>query len=245
MGCTNKLKEWRDIDPTMRIYFSFFLVLALFFFQPRPLCAESARVFKTASLDSLRSKPELQYKEAPSVLSSLFSDLIQWALAKLAPYLATKTTLLIFKIIGYLLALLAVAMIIRYILIGDGSALFGKKDENILLSNSIDSDDIYAIDLIKILRECEQDGRYREAVRARYLITLKTLADRGDIQWRKGKTNDDYLYELRQRDNLQHEFVELTRKFEFIWYGGEEINQNMYKELNVRFAGFLSEDVDV
>jgi len=245
VGCKNKSKEWGDIDPAMRIYFPFFLVLSLFFFQPRPLCAESIRVFKTSSLDSLQSDPELQYKEAPSVLSSLFSDLVQWALAKLAPYLATKTTLLIFKIIGYLLALLAVATIVRYILIGEGSALFGKKDENILLRNSIDSDDIYAIDLLKILRECEQNGRHREAVRARYLITLKTLADRGDIQWRKGKTNYDYLYELKQRENLQREFAELTRKFEFIWYGGEEINENLYKKIDARFADFLSEDVYV
>jgi len=219
------------------------ILLLFIFFLHAGAAPQSARSFKKTTLDSLRQDPALQYEETPGFMESLFSDLMAWMAQKLTPYMTTKTALLWIRIAGYLMALLALAVIIYYFVKGDRSTLFGKQESITQPTSAIGSDDIYSLDLQKLLQEAVQDGQFREAVRLLYLIGLKSLADRGEVQWRKGKTNHDYLYDLRNRKKLYTTFRELTRSYEFIWYGHTEIGPDTFKELKARFAAIIPESV--
>ncbi len=219
------------------------IVLLFILFLYAGAAPQPARSFKKTMLDSLKQDPALQYKEAPGLLESIFSDLMAWLAQKLAPYMTSKTARLWIRIAGYLAALLTIGVIIYYFVKGDKSALFGKQESVPQAAASISSDDIYNLDLQELLQDAVQDGRLRDAVRLLYLIGLKSLADRGDLKWRKGKTNHDYLNDLRDKENLYTTFRELTRSYEFIWYGRTEIEADTFEQLKERFTAIIPETV--
>ena len=71
---------------------------------------------------------------------------------------------------------------------------------------------------------------YRLGVRLVFLYALKTLSDKGLIQWDQGKTNHDYLNELRVTE-LQKGFNELNFYFEYAWYGNFNITPNVFSHV--------------
>jgi len=82
-----------------------------------------------------------------------------------------------------------------------------------------------------------KDGQYRLAIRCLYLSLLVTLHDRSMIGYDPNLTNQEYELELRR--NLRSlgvegsagvlaSFGELTRQFEFVWYGEYEADAERY-----------------
>ena len=70
-----------------------------------------------------------------------------------------------------------------------------------------------------------------------FLFALKKLADAHLIKWIPGKTNDEYLFELRQhasRSNLQ----DLRYYFEYSWYGHFEVTEQTYQHIKDVFREF-------
>jgi hypothetical protein len=68
-------------------------------------------------------------------------------------------------------------------------------------------------------RELAAAGRYREAVRAWYHAVLVTLYKTGILQFRKGRTNWEYISTLPPSSSWRPALVEMTRHFEREWYG--------------------------
>nr|WP_262905325.1 DUF4129 domain-containing protein [Hymenobacter nitidus] len=80
------------------------------------------------------------------------------------------------------------------------------------------AEDIHSLDFNTLLAQAEAAGNYRLAVRLGYLAVLKQLTDHGLIRWQPEKTNHDYLRELTA-GSLRPAFQEITRQFEYVWYG--------------------------
>lgn len=68
------------------------------------------------------------------------------------------------------------------------------------------------------IEKAQLQGNWRLAVRLRYLQGLHLLAQKGHVDIQLGKTNVDYLYEIREPQAKSH-FAKLARLFDFIWYG--------------------------
>lgn len=68
-------------------------------------------------------------------------------------------------------------------------------------------------------RELETQGRLREAIRAWYHAVLVALYRRGLLQYRKGRTNWEYVAALSPTLAWRPRFIALTRVFESEWYG--------------------------
>ena len=68
-------------------------------------------------------------------------------------------------------------------------------------------------------RKLAASGQYRESIRAWYHAVLVTLYRTGTLHYRKGRTNWEYCYALSPSVTWRPEFMELTRRFEFEWYG--------------------------
>jgi len=72
-------------------------------------------------------------------------------------------------------------------------------------------------------REFEQDGRYRDAIRALYLATLSHLSERGRLRLARHKSNRDYRRELARREGrdapVLAAFTGCLSIFERTWYG--------------------------
>jgi hypothetical protein len=93
------------------------------------------------------------------------------------------------------------------------------------------------------LKEDELDGlarsgEFREVIRLYYLRTIRMMAEKGLIQWKKEKTNHDYVEELED-PVLAKEFRNLTYLFEHFWYGSFPLTRPTYDRILPSFQKLL------
>jgi hypothetical protein len=99
---------------------------------------------------------------------------------------------------------------------------------------------LHESDLERFLREAIEKKEYRLAVRIYYLMAIKELSERNWISWKKDKTNNQYLFEMSQRPNFTL-FREITRLFEYTWYGDMTVGEMQFHAIDPRFRQFLNE----
>lgn len=99
------------------------------------------------------------------------------------------------------------------------------------------TDDIFSLHYDKDIAAAEEAGNYRLAVRLWYLRTLKELAERGLIDYRHGRTNQDYVSQLGNRSGYR-DFFRLTRNFEYTWYGQFPLSGAAYDMMRDDFVMF-------
>ena len=78
---------------------------------------------------------------------------------------------------------------------------------------------------------------YRLAIRLMFLRTLKTLAGKGVIQYAQDKTNLDYLLQLHPTA-FYPAFFQLTRAYEYSWYGKLAISEEGFQRIQHAFHQF-------
>ncbi|NBD08613.1 DUF4129 domain-containing protein [Corallococcus silvisoli] len=83
-------------------------------------------------------------------------------------------------------------------------------------------------------------GQYREAVRNLYLALLSRLHRDGAIHYDETLSNWDYLRAFRGRPEVKAPFRELTRRFDFAWYGNEPVGSTGYTEFRAITAPLLA-----
>ena len=91
----------------------------------------------------------------------------------------------------------------------------------------MEEENIHEIDFDKDIKDAEQDGDYRRAIRLLFLKVLKNLSDAELIYWDSNKTNYQYLYELKGT-NIYSQFVKCVNVFDVVWYGEWKIDQSYY-----------------
>lgn len=92
-------------------------------------------------------------------------------------------------------------------------------------------------DMDHLLSTAEQNGDFREAVRLQYLSLLYYLRDRNLIEYRPEWTNTNYLSMFRKHAQYPA-FHQLTRIYEYVWYGGFDTDQEKYELIRGEFAKF-------
>lgn len=98
------------------------------------------------------------------------------------------------------------------------------EEENIIKNKNIDL----------LIQEALDSQNYRLAVRYYYLLILKLLGEKEFIDWEPHKTNSDYLYEI-EKPALKTPFAEITRSYDYIWYGDFTIDEIKYKKVAIAF----------
>ncbi len=88
-----------------------------------------------------------------------------------------------------------------------------------------------------LIAGAENNNEFSQATRYLFLKTLKNLSDKGLINFTADKTNKEYLAEMQQH-TYYNEFRELTREYEYIWYGQFSIDINEYRKLKEDFHFF-------
>ena len=131
-----------------------------------------------------------------------------------------------FKLILLSIAAIGLALLIANMIGMEGfkrrprSRKIQTKVSEITLENV--EENIHESDLDRFIREALQQDNYALAVRLYYLAIIKELSLNRWIKWKKNKTNRDYIRELRNT-NLHSGFREITRMFERVWYGDNEL----------------------
>lgn len=88
--------------------------------------------------------------------------------------------------------------------------------------------------LKSLAEEALKSQDFRLALRYRYLLVLQALIHRKLIVWKSSKTNYDYQKELRETQFLAP-FTEVTRIYNFVWYGHFDLDEKTYGELEGAF----------
>lgn len=143
-------------------------------------------------------------------------------------------------IIKYLLIALGCAAVIFAVIKFSGmnaELIFNKKSASAEVPYSETIENIHEISFSEEIDKAVNTQNYRLAVRLLYLNCLKRLSDSGNINWQLNKTNSAYINELK--DNQQRQkFSDLTRKFEYAWYGGFPIDHAIFSSINKAFHEF-------
>jgi hypothetical protein len=82
------------------------------------------------------------------------------------------------------------------------------------------------------------ENNYRLAVRYMYLQLLQRLAAAGAIEFAVDKTNAEYLGEITGKP-YKAEVAELTRYYDYVWYGEFVIDAAAYSKLAGRFKDIV------
>lgn len=146
-----------------------------------------------------------------------------------------------FEVLVWILIIGAVVLVLYQLVQVRFGKLWKKKSDEAVVAITKEGDeieDIRNVEFDDAVQKAIAEKRYRVAVRLLYLRSLRQLQDRSMINWRREKTNRDYLYELSDQ-GLRPIFSDLTFIFEYIWYGEFPVDQ---KHFETAHAGFLEFD---
>jgi hypothetical protein len=205
--------------------------------QPKP----KARIFDEKKLAEYRQKDAFRYdRKAPPRGLTWWQQFWQWLDEWLGSTLNTpqKRTIWQWILIGF--STLMVFYLLLRLLKADVSAWLTGTAQISNLQLATLGEDIHDINFDKSIEEAIRQKQFRQAVRLYYLKTLKKLSDKKLIEWEKDKTNRDYTFELRQTQ-LLNPFQNLTRIFEYIYYGDFQISSQEFVEAQNSFATFYNE----
>ena len=183
-------------------------------------------------LAALARRPEFRYVE-PEIKSSSDSSWTRFwreLLRRVMKLFSGPTYESKGRYVVYALFAAAFVYVVLRLLRLDVTGLFGRRNRAVPLPYEILSEDIHRIDFTGELARAEEAGNYRLAVRLGYLLTLRHLTERNLIRWQPDKTNHDYLRELAGSP-WGPGFQDLTRQFEYVWYGERPLSAAQYPAL--------------
>ena len=202
--------------------------------------AVESRAVPSDGLDRFLNDPAYHYDRVETRGPSLLEAFFRWLDRVLFQPIGDNTTPLFWRILWSSLAVLLIAWLVTRLLRADGSGLFRRRDADLDAPEGailLDTEDIEAVDLDALLERALAAQRYRDAARFLYLLALQALTARGLIDWQKNKTNREYLRELRRapRTDLHRPFADVTRLFEWIWYGEAAVDAARFAAVRARF----------
>ena len=200
---------------------------------PRPRNADDAR------LRELRGQREFQYTE-PATRAEQSAWSLFWARVwqTVVEWLNSRSYSHFWRWVFYALFLGAGVFVVLKLLQIDFTALLGRSPRRMPLAYDTAAENIHEVDFTTRLAEAEAAGNWRLAVRLGYLQLLKTLSDSALINWQPDKTNHAYLSELPLAGTLQVDFREITRQFEFVWYGELALSGPLYERVRAGQRAF-------
>ena len=194
------------------------------------------RSFNNNALKELKNNKDFQYNKSVEPHQSLWDKFWDWIWYKVRQLLSTKggrTT------VWSLLIILAIAVITFFVIRITGmdrNSLFGRSSKG-LQKYTLSHQDIHLISFEDEIEEAMSNGNFRLATRLQYLQALKTLSDKGYINWQINKTNTDYLAETSDKP-FNDMFTILTFNFEYIWYGEKQVNKEQFLAIRSEFQQF-------
>ena len=202
----------------------------------------TVRYFDAKALAEYKADSDFQYgRVVDNAMPSWWLDFWRWVWSlfedvKLDPSQGIKW----YHIGKWILITLCAAVIVFTIfkILGmDLRNIFSRKPKALDLPYSEMLENIHEISFDDELEKAIAAKNYRLAVRLLYLKCLKGLNDAGRIKWEIDKTNLQYINEMRNTEQKQL-FRVLTTQFEFVWYGGFDVNEKSFSKINESFRNF-------
>ncbi len=187
--------------------------------------------------EKLFSDPELQHNQETVKDINWFDRFIDWFSRNLFGDASYETRDTIINIILWVLSLAGLGVIIWLATRTEFvSFLRGKRLESEFSFTDME-EDIKGINFEERITKAYNEKNYRLAIRWCYLKQLNNLNNAGLISWQSHKTNIDYGKELA-KTNFKAGFVDLSRVYDFVWYGQYLVTEQDYLKLKQKFTDF-------
>lgn len=209
------------------------------------------REFDAQKLEELRNNPDYDYERRGG--QSLWDRFLDWLRRLFSnveddpePVRVQRNSvgmagMSIFAqaILWVLIAAIAAFLIFQLLKV-DFRKLIRKKSDDGNVEYEVKDDVLEKLPFQELIDDAVARGQYRMAVRFHYLRCLKYLQEKEYIVWKYEKTNSEYLSELGQT-TLRKPFSDLTRLYEYIWYGEFGIEKGEYQNSRESFLNFEAE----
>ncbi len=206
--------------------------------KQRAIIPDTSRViqkeFSSQQIESLKADPDLNYADPPTVGETLWDRFLQWLGEFISSLFRNTTFQGVGKTILYGLGLVLLIYIIMTILKVNPMTLF-LKGADAGNATQVLHENIHEMDFEKLIQEATSKNDFRIATRLVFLYALKILSDNHLIDWNAGKTNYEYVQEIKQAD-VKDGFANLSTYFEYAWYGNFKVTPEIFNNMRSDFG---------
>ncbi len=193
----------------------------------------TARSFNPETVKSLKADPDLNYQVPPTAAENLFARFWSWVNQMIEGFFSSMRGTNIGTLLLYGLGLvLLVAIVLMILKVNAFKVLYFGQD---VQKYQLFDEDIHEMDFDRLIQQAIDGSDYRRGIRLIFLYALRLLSDRQLITWNTGKTNHEYVRELRQ-SALKDGFNDLSYYFDYAWYGNFVINQQLFQQAYRTFS---------
>ena len=194
-----------------------------------------ARAFDGEKLNDLKNDPSLHYEQAPTVAESLWDRFWNWIGSFFDSLINNAVTTDWRRVFSYLAGLAVFIIVVMLILKIDAFKVFYSGQGATPVQYSVFDENIHELDFEKEIDSALQAKDYRRGVRLLFLYALKLLADKNHILWEQGKTNHEYVAEVRE-ETLRSWLNQLSYYFDYAWYGNFTVSRDLFDKVNEIFS---------
>jgi hypothetical protein len=194
-----------------------------------------ARLFPEESVRQLREDESLDYREPPTVAESLWDRFLRYIGELISDMINSATETSWGQLFSYFLGVVLLVVIILLILRVDAFKVLYSASNAPTTKYNVFDENIHEMDFDREIEAAVNLKDYRRAVRLLFLHALKLLSDRNHISWEQGKTNHDYVAEVRE-ETLRKWLHQLSFYFDYAWYGNFVISKQMFEKVNNIFS---------
>ncbi len=188
------------------------------------------------TLNNFRNNKEFNYHQKEVSPPSIFGLILEWLFKMLRKLFGNRYSSYSSFLIYLTLGLVFIYLILKIIQSRPENLFYTNKNQRIDPYDGI-IEDLHTIDFDAKIKNAAGRHDYRAAIRWQYLKSLSYLSSRGLIHWKSDKTNDDYLHELQEQSILSS-FREITKLFEYSWYGNFLVSESFYMRSRTLFLEF-------
>ena len=199
--------------------------------------------FDAKALEKYKSDKDFDYSESqvakdPTLIERLFNWLSRQLLRFLEWIFGVRYAkgILgnILQAIPYIIVGVLLFLLIKFFLKVNSNSIVSNASNKPIVSITEDEALIKHKDLLKLINQAIDQKNYRLAIRFYYLNIIKQLEDNELIIWEQQKTNEDYIQEI-SKENIKASFKDLTRLYDFVWYGNFEIDESKFVKVAANF----------
>jgi len=194
-----------------------------------------ARTFSLSDVERLKADPEFNYEQPPTIAESLWDrlkKLFVWFFENLFDKAVTTD---LGQLIMYTIAAVLIIVGIMALLKVNALKVFYSGADQPRQAYQVFHENIHEMNFEKLIQEATDRKEFRLATRLIFLHALKILSDKHLIEFNTGKTNHDFVEELKVSD-LKTGLSELSFYFDYAWYGNFLISDVQFDRIKKTFT---------
>lgn len=196
----------------------------------KPTTAQEEKVFNQVNLDFAK---KIENKDQ----DSLWERFWNWLTDLIFGNSSEDSKANMFSIFLWSLAIAGIIIIVWLLTRTEFTSFLRGNTKNTTFNFSDVEEDISSIDFNTRIKKAVDDNDYRLAIRWHYLKQLNILNETKIIHYEPFKTNIDYGFELA-KSPYQQAFTDISRIYEYVWYGKYDITIVDYEKLEKQFKAF-------